>query len=396
MNLLKEGIVKPRSCSDPESIWRVGVKKVWILSLAIVAVVVAVLVVTSQQPATASVTKNAEEKKEEKKEPIYPVELADVQSKELQTYLTASATLRADRQVEIFSKLAGQVLDLAVEEGDKVEKDQVLLSLDGDDARLQLDQSTVALAKAKAEFERISKSYSKELVSTEEYDTRKYEFERAQADHDLAKYKLTLTQVVAPFSGTIVAREVELGQTIQPSQKLFSLAALEPLEADVYLPESQVRNLREGLKARLTKNDNFEESFTAVVARVAPVVDKETGTVKVTLNVNEIPDDVRPGTYVNIRIITSTQTAPMVLPKKALVYDSHQTAYAYVTAPTEEDPNVLTVKKTAVTTGIAEGDFVSITEGLTKGDHVVLTGKESLKDGAKVKNAAAETIADNS
>ena len=380
-------------------------RKVWIILLGVGVLAAGFFLVQSQQPANAAPADDVaseqsaedaelKEQEEEKEEMIYAVELAQATERSMQIYQQSTATLQADRQVDIFSKTPGQISELPLEEGMRVKAGQTLLVLDAADARLRLDQSRVKLEKANAEFQRIARSYEKDLVSTEEYETRKYQLETARAEFDLAKHEVAIARVAAPFDGTIVTRDVELGQTIQTSQKLFSLATLDLLEAEVFLPEARVAGLREDMTVQLSRDDNFKEPISGRVARISPVVDRETGTVKVTVAIQDVPRSLRPGAYVHLRIVTSERSYPSVVPQKALIYDSRQNAYVFITEPTDR-PAVYTVKKTPVTTGTVDGGQVAITQGLERGSSVVLTGKESLKDGALVRDAAegVQTIA---
>ena len=349
---------------------------------------VIVLAILGLSPEKANATESSVDEKEETKETIYPVDLEQVSGRALRTYVNGTATLAADRQVDIYAKLAGQISTLTVEEGASVAAGDVLLVLDGDNARLELIQAKVNLREAKAEFSRILKSYQKALVSEEDYDKKKYELERIEANYQLAEHQLKMSQITAPFAGTIVARNVELGQTIQPADQLFTLAALNPLKTEVYLPESQVGPLRVGMPVTLSRDSDLGAGFPGELARIAPVVDKDTGTVKVTITAADAPVGVRPGTYVHLSIITQTHAATAVISSKALVYDGRQNTFVYVAKPAGDGLEVLLVEKVAVTTGIQDGGYVQITAGLSPGEKVVLTGKESLKDGAKVKDAA--------
>jgi len=266
-----------------------------------------------------------------------------------------------------------------------------LLVLDGDDARLALAQAAVNLREAKADFSRTLKSFQKALISEEDYDKKRYVMERIEAEYQMAEHKLKLSQVVAPFAGTVVKRNVELGQTVQPSDKLFTLAALNPLKSEVYLPESQVVGLRPGMPVRLSRDAAFNGSFAGRLERIAPVVDRDTGTVKVTITATDPPAEVRPGTYIHLNIVTTAKDAPAVISNKALVYDGHQNTFVFISEPVADQPNVLQVRKIAVVTGVQDGGFVEITSGLRAGDRIVLTGKDSLKEGSKVRDAAVET-----
>ncbi len=371
-------------------------RKYWLIGIAGLGLTAAVYFVVNQPAsaangAQAQTQTNEEQVEEEKKEEtIYPVELTSPETRTMRTFVLSTATLRADRQVDIFSKVAGQVERLQVEEGERVKQGQVLLALDGDDERLKLKQRKVDLNKAKAEFDRVAKSYEKALIATEEYDKKKFELEKAQAEYDLASYQERQTKVTAPFSGTITMREVEVGQTIQPSQKLFALAALDPLEADVYLPEAKANALKPGMRVEMSRHDGFSDPFEGRISRISPVVDQETGTVKATLAVKDAPANIRPGAYVHLRVITSSSSVSAAIPKKALVYDSRQRPHIFLAAEDKEAPGVYAVRRAAIATDIEEDGFVSVIEGVSVGDLIVLTGKESLKDGAKVRDAAAK------
>ena len=361
-------------------------KKFAVIGSIVSIVVGTVFFFTMQQSAKANEKDGQAQVKEEKKETVYSVELVTAKPKKLHTYVASSATLKADRQVDIFSKISGQVSELPIEEGEKVSKGQILAELDGNDERLRLEQNRVALEKAEAEYQRVARSYQKELVSTEEYEAKKFDLERQKAEFNLMQHQVELSRIVAPFSGTIVSRSVELGQTIQPADMLFSLAALDRLEAEVFLPEEATADLREGMSATFSKDDDFEHAFQGSLNHISPVVDKQTGTVKITLYIDQAPQGIRPGTYVHLKIVTGAEIAAAVVPKKALVYDGKQNTYVFITEPGEAAPDLYEVKKIPVVTGVEEDGMISIKEGLAEGAQIVLTGKESLKDGAKVRN----------
>lgn len=378
-------------------------KQIWITG-TILAICVCSIVIFSMQTSqvTAQTQQNqqspdGEEKKKEEKLIVYDVELYKTTAEQMETYVESTSTLKADRQVDIYSKVPGQIAELLFEEGQSIQKGDVLLVLDGYDERLKLEQATVNLSKAKAAFARAKKSFESKLVSEEEYEVRKFEKEQAQAEYNIAEYNLSQIEVKAPFSGTVITRNVEIGQTIQTSEKLCSLATLVPLEAEVFLTEEQVKALKPGQEATLSRSENFDEGFKGVLARIAPTVDKETGTIKVTLAVSDAPSNVRPGSYVHLQIITDSRTADRVIPKKSLVYDSRQNTFVFK-AIVKENPdgkeelmNTWDVTRVAVEVGIVDGTMVEITSGLEPGDVIVVTGKDTLKDGSVVRDASAQS-----
>jgi membrane fusion protein (multidrug efflux system) len=377
------------------------VKKIWIISTVVALGILSVIIFSMQTVSLTAQnnqtqTAEAEEKKDEKVI-VYDVELTKTAAEQLETYVESTSTLKADRQVDIFSKVAGQISELRFEEGQTIAKGEIMVTLDGYDERLKLEQAKVNLSKAKAAFARAKKSFESKLVSEEEYEVRKFEKEQAQAEYNIAEYNLTQIEVRAPFAGTIITRNVEVGQTIQPSEKLCTLATLIPLEAEVFLTEEQVLQLEAGQVASLSRKENFEEGFKAVLSRIAPTVDQETGTIKVTLAVEDAPSRVRPGTYVHLQIITESRLVERVIPKKALVYDSRQNTFVFKAVPNENAgdsenlANTWSITRVPVQTGVVDGASVEITSGLEPGDVIVVTGKDTLKDGSVVRDATASS-----
>jgi membrane fusion protein (multidrug efflux system) len=379
----------------------ISVKQKWVIrTFVLLGICSAILLTVQTFEATAQVqqqTQNQEEEKKEEKVIVYDVELFKTEPQQMETYVQSTSTLKADRQVDIFSKVAGQIAELRFEEGQQVKKGDVLVVLDGYDERLKLEQAKVNLSKAKAAFARAKKSFESKLVSEEEYEVRKFEKEQAQAEYNIAEYNLSQIEVKAPFAGTVITRDVETGQTIQPSEKICGIATLSPLEAEVFLTEEQVRELVPGQMASLSRKEDFESGFSGKLARIAPTVDQETGTVKVTLEIDQAPENVRPGSYVHLQIITDSRMADQVIPKKALVYDSRQNTFVFKVEPNPEADsdesfaNTWFVTRVPVQTGIVDGTMVEITSGLQAGDMIVVTGKDTLKDGSVVRDASAES-----
>jgi len=330
--------------------------------------------------------------KEEKKEPVFSVDIAEAAPGKIRLYAQSSATLRPERQVEIFAKAAGQIVSLAVEEGDWVEEGQVLASLDGESARLEVEQSRIQVEKTRLEWERIRKSHQEHLVSQEEFEVRQFQYEQAQSQLRQAEHRLGLTAILAPFRGTILRRSCEKGQTIQPSQTCFVLAQVNPMEADIFVPEAVALNIRVGQQAQVSREDGFSAPAGGRVKRVSPEVDAKSGTVKVTLAMENLPAAWRPGTYAHIRIVTESREVASLVPAKALMVDSRQICSVFVV---QEGTEGFIVRRVEVKRGAEENQLVEISAGLNPGDRVVVTGKESLVEGARVQFVSPALISQN-
>lgn len=355
-------------------------KRKTIITLCILGVV-AMGLMAVQSKSKKNTSAETEEKKEKEK-PVLHVEATEATSRDIRTYIESTGTLKSYRQVDIMSKALGQVVQLNVEEGSLVKEGDILIQLDAKDATLELEQAQITHKKAEREFKRAKKLYQQSLVTQEEYEMKAYDLEKSESDLKMSQRKLEQMQVMAPFDGIITNRSCEIGQNISTADKLFTIAQVSTLKADVFLPEHQSGYLAENQKVILSRDNRFEETIEGSIERLSPVIDAATGTLKITVTLSPIEASWRPGSYVHLRIVTGEHQDALVLPRKALVFNNQQETSVFLIETQDDESEV--VKQVTVKTGPEERGFISIQSGLKKGDRVVLTGKESLKEGDKV------------
>jgi RND family efflux transporter MFP subunit len=331
-----------------------------------------------KDPAGAEKTDGKSEK--EKEDPPVPVELVTAETHDIPSYFHATGSLEAERQVQLVAKSAGQIVRLAVEEGHRVKKGQVLLEIEHREEELLLEQNRIRAETAEREFMRSEGLVQKGLGSDKDFEEKKQRAEVSQLDHNLAKVRLENKIVRAPFSGQITVRHVEFGQTVNVGQELFEIADVSPLEVRIYLPEKVVKQLEPGQPVEIRSDVDPARPFVGKVDRIAPSVDPATSTVKVTLGVANTEGSASVGSFVRARITTDVAEGVVAVPKRALVPEAGVT-YLFVA---ESD----TVRKVPVTTGYADDDLVEITDGLRLGQRVVTVGQGGLRHGSKIKDLA--------
>ncbi len=328
----------------------------------------------------------------------------------------ATANLRALRNVTILSRSEGVVQRVAVEEGDFVRSGQVLCQLDDKElqvdlelARQRLAQTRVQLESAqivreklqgqvvakKTEVKRNEDALAEGLVSdtdvelvrnqlselthderSQEASVRENQFrvEELQAEIEKVELQIAHAKVTAPFTGTIVKRSIDLGQSVRASDELFNLAAFSPLYADVFLSEAESRVVKPGQVASISL-DISQAAIAGRIVRISPVVDDETGTVKVTVEIQSPTAPFRPGAFVRVNIKTDTVQDAVLIPKSAVIERDGET-YVFVT------DNHIAHKKT-VQLGYEDGASVEVRAGLGQGELVVVAGQGSLEEGDK-------------
>jgi len=333
----------------------------------------------AEQDATEAVEEVAENDadSEEDEEIPVPVEVAEVTTGAIASYISATANLVAEDQVKVLAEAEGRVERLQVEEGDLVTKGQVLAVLVQDEAKIAKSKVELKASNARAALERAKDTHDQGLISAETYDTLEMEYEFARQEVAEAEWRLAKTVIRAPFSGRVTERFITLGQHLRPGDELFTVADYDPLIARIYLPERDVMELEEGREVRITLAANAEFSFTGRVRQIAPVVDTATGTVKVTVEAVQPPAGVRPGAFVSIGIVREQHPSALLLPRVSVIREL-RAAHVFVT---EDD----TAVKKAVELGLEEGDMVEVLSGVADGDKVVVAGQGGLDDGQKIK-----------
>jgi membrane fusion protein (multidrug efflux system) len=317
---------------------------------------------------------NANNKKDEKV--VVPVEVGAVIQGDIAAYLTGTATIEAEEETEVVAKVGGVVEKILIEEGDVVRAGQALAKLDDEKISVELTQARANLNRLESNYQRNKDLHAKQLVSTEVFQQSKYEYEQQQAAYELAELNLKYASIRTPISGVISERLIKVGNMILPNQPVFHVTGLNPLIAVLYVPEGQLKRLREGLKAQLAVDAVENEVFTGRIKRMSPVVDPETGTVKVTIETQDESGLLRPGMFARIKIIYDVHENIVKAPKDAIIAEDRMASVFVV-------QDSLAIRRN-ITIGYTNTTHVEILEGLAVGDTVVTTGKGSLKDSTGV------------
>ncbi len=300
-----------------------------------------------------------------------------MQARPLERTYATSGTLRAVRSADLVAPSAAIIQDLLVEEGDRVKAGQVLAKLDGRTAGLQAAQAGVQLDNLERELKRLQ-SAQPGVISKEEIDKQRYLVEEARASLKLSKHQVGLTLVRAPFGGTITARRVEVGALAGAQTPLFSLADLDVLELDLYLPELEAATVKLDAVVDVELVDGSQ--FIGKVVRRAPIVDAATGTVKFTIRSREFPSNAAPGAFARAHVEVDARPAAPSLPRSA-VFEVEGKPHVYAI----EDGKA---HRKPVTLGLQGEAFVEVTGGIGSDDVVVTDGSAGITEGMPLLAAA--------
>jgi membrane fusion protein (multidrug efflux system) len=328
----------------------------------------------------------AEKKAEEKPPEGVLVEVATLATGEIRQVVRGSTTLEAESEVKVLARTANQASELLVEEGDPVEKGQLLARLESDQQRRAVAKTEAQLARARKEFERTQNLHHQEMISTQALNDASFELRQLEIALEDAKLELSYTEITAPIRGTLTQRLLKAGDQVAIGQHLFDLVDFDTLVARVYLPEKNLPLVKEGMPARLLAPSLQGQEFSGKVSQISPIIDPRSGTFKVTVRPDR-PASLRPGLFMDVEITTSTHSDAVLIPKRALAYDGSQLFVFHL------EGNA--VRRLIVQAQLEDANFVEPLSGFAPGMRIVVAGQSGLKDGALVR-LLAEDSADQS
>jgi len=306
-----------------------------------------------------------------------PVRVAAVKRGNISDYILFTSVVEAKESVDVYAQGTGLIKQLLVEEGDTVEKGQLLAQLVDDELAVTEAKAKVAFDKKDAEYKRISEMHAKGIASDEQFENVRYEREQANLEWRQAKLNLEHARIEAPIAGVVAKREVRLGDRVTPATRAFCIVAMNDLVINVAIPGQEMQKVKADQEALITSDFLPGAKFAGRVERLSPVVDPESGTFKAVIQVAEGKEGLKPGMFVDVRLLVDTHKNVILLPKKAIVYEG-DLKYAFVVRDG-------LAYKTELHVGFSDIDNVEVASGLNEGDRVVVVGQIGLKDKAKVR-----------
>jgi membrane fusion protein (multidrug efflux system) len=336
---------------------------------------------SSDDTAEAQADAETQEGEDEEKAAV-PVSIAVAKGGSVSSYITSTANLVAEFEVTVLAEADGRVSQLLADEGRAVRSHQILATMVRDDAEIALNKARLKETNASLAYQRAEELMGQELISREDFDRFTMDYEIARQELAEAEWKLEKTTIRAPFAGRVTERIVQAGEHVRPGDELFRVTDFDPLIARIYLPERDILGLAEGRQVRFTLNADSDVRFGGRICQISPVVDTETGTVKLTIEAVSPPPAVRPGSFVTIGIVRETHPEAVLLPREAVLREL-QKAHVFVA---QGD----TAEKRAVTLGMEEEGWIEAVSGVDVGERVIVAGQGGLKDGSAIKVLGAE------
>lgn len=360
------------------------------------------------------------------------VRVAPVEMRQVRREVETTAWLESEHEVRVLAKISGRVQEVLVDEGNRVDKDQVLARLDRREAQAALTQvevqrhaAEVALELAKLEVEAAESrtgqlrieldrteadlkrqlSLDPDLVSPKvlddaqfardgaekawrvsEFNARKAKLDADRAENAIAEATAKLEEtrlrleehdIRAPIAGVVAQRMIKGGETIGTASELFLVLDESNLISYMQRPQIELPLVRDAKEVLFTTDAYPDQEFRGDIDLISPVVDRATGSFRIRMRVGKAHvDQLRSGMFVRLRILTEDKRDALMVPKASVLPEADKTI---VFAVRDGRAHRITVR-----TGLEQQDWIEsltgVDDGLVPGDVVIVSGQDDLKD----------------
>lgn len=317
------------------------------------------------------------------------VEVARPVQKEMIDLVSTTGTLIAEKQMTLSSKIPGRIQSISIQEGNAVQKGEILVQLEATELELQRSIAESAHRRSASiideeNYKRHKVLYEEGVITKAEFDKIEAEYKAATAEKErlektveLQEEQASSSALAAPF-GAIVAKVLATeGEVIQAGQPLAQLVNIDSVFAEVSISSVHIQKIQKGMPAEMT-TDASVEKFPGVVDKIDPIADPVSRTFNAKIKIENRNHLLKPGIFTKVQIITDRHPRALTIPKTALVKKE-----------TLEGKWIYTLKKNRahlqqIKTGFESAEDIEVVSALDPRTEIVTAGHHKLYEGAPV------------
>jgi membrane fusion protein (multidrug efflux system) len=315
--------------------------------------------------------------------PPTPVETDTVIAGQIARVVTIPGTVEAIRTIGVNAQVAGAVLEVPVEEGDRVREGQIVARLDDREIRAQLRAAEASFEVAEAAFQRSQQLLERQVITQPEYEADRTAYEAARAQVEQLRTRAGFAEIRSPIGGVVTTKTIQSGDVVGNQTRLLEVAEVDTMVVRVSVSELDIVDIQAGDPVQLRLDALPDELLTASVRRVFPSADPTTRLIPVEVALS--PEDgrrTRPGYLARVQFQLEPKDDALLIPAGAIVSRGGGEG-VYIVGDSS------TVVLRSVTPGMTSEGRVEIVEGLAVGDRIVTAGANLLRDGARIRDVSA-------
>lgn len=317
--------------------------------------------------------------------PVETVSTTEVIKEKWERSVESVGSLRAVQGADLSTESSGVITKIYFENGQEVKQGAMLLELDHETESANLRSAEAEADLARTVYERTKRLRANNTVPQSDLDAAESQLRKSAALVEQLKSTISKKQLVAPFSGRLGIREVNLGQFVDNGDTIVSLQSLDPIYVDFLLPQQLIAGLAVGKPLKLFTDvypgREFDGSLTAINSEIDPV----TRNIRLQGTLQNADGALRPGMFARVILTLGEAEEVVRIPATALLAAPYGDSVFVLEKETAEDGTAKTVaKQRFIRIGRARGDFVSVVKGLQPSETVVSAGAFKLRNGTPV------------
>jgi len=307
----------------------------------------------------------------------------EVTPQEFNHFTSFQGTVKTMKNINVYPEMPGQLLEVMVVEGQKVEKDQVLARIDDGGLLAQLAQAKSQLLLAETVYNRQERLWSQNIGSEIQFLQAKTQFESAEKAVDALSLQAEKSVVRAPFDGTVDQIYKEPGTIVAPGMgsELFRVVNIDELYVEVDVPETHITSISEGSKVQVSL-PAIGENISAKIARVSKVINPSNRSFTVEIPLKNKSGFIRPNLMASVAINDYSNQSAIMIPQSVVSENAEGQQYCFAL---EKSADGYVAKRLIIETGKTSEDFIEVLNGVENGALLITEGAKKVSDNQPVK-----------
>jgi len=307
----------------------------------------------------------------------------EVTPKEFNHFTSFQGTVKTMKNINVYPEMPGQLLDVMVVEGQKVEKDQVLARIDDGGLLAQLAQAKSQLLLAETVYNRQERLWSQNIGSEIQFLQAKTQFESAEKAVDALSLQAEKSVVRAPFDGTVDQIFKEPGTIVAPGigSELFRVVNIDEVYVEVDVPETHITSISEDSKVQVSL-PAIGENISAKIARVSKVINPSNRSFTVEIPLKNKSGFIRPNLMASVAINDYSNQSAIMIPQSVVSENAEGQQYCFAL---EKSAEGYVAKRLIIETGKTSEDFIEVLDGVENGALLITEGAKKVSDNQPVK-----------
>jgi membrane fusion protein (multidrug efflux system) len=302
---------------------------------------------------------------------------------EFNHFTSFQGTVKTMKNINVYPEMPGQLLEVMVVEGQKVEKDQVLARIDDGGLLAQLAQAKSQLLLAETVYNRQERLWSQNIGSEIQFLQAKTQFESAEKAVDALSLQAEKSVVRAPFLGTVDQIFKEPGTIVAPGMgsELFRVVNIDEVYVEVDVPETHITSISEGSKVQVSL-PAIGENISAKIARVSKVINPSNRSFTVEIPLKNKSGFIRPNLMASVAINDYSNQSAIMIPQSVVSENAEGQQYCFAL---EKSADGYVAKRLIIETGKTSEDFIEVLDGVENGALLITEGAKKVSDNQPVK-----------